>query len=513
MTPYSLRTRVPRTPPTQHPYAKKVKRERNAKRADIKDISAGRNQYKARVESHLKSSSNTPLLRKTPAKVIALYNFKGGVGKTSNVINLGATLAQTHRVLLVDADPQCNLTSFFAPPPEDDDEGEEDGTEDLDTSDPDDDLAEGPGDHDAAAVFGGAGPSSAGQSSSPAHFELSNNVAPTVITSTLHQDADRDFIPIEVLMSTIYQENRVENLYDLLSEVFVGTTKTPADLLPPSRLVSPVHDREGDFSAFHWETGELLLLQGSPNLLELNFYLEDNTPRREHVYKGAFRKLILATAEAVKADYVLVDLGPSVSALNRNFILSCDYILPPVAADFYSLASAHKLLTVIMKKMLDEHYDLCHPRRYHEPDDVMVKLGYTFNKHKPKLLPFIFTMLDAGATVNHVRKHDSKFIHTLNLVTSPKSEHVPPEVQALYHPANGGCMTLALMKNLGNIQQHAHHLGVPPVSLTKETLANLIGSRRNEEHPSKNLAFARLRYASFCTWLDSLPPRCGPNDH
>ena len=50
-------------------------------------------------------------------KSIAFINQKGGVGKTPSTINIGAGLARLgKKVLLVDSDPQANLTSSFGIP-------------------------------------------------------------------------------------------------------------------------------------------------------------------------------------------------------------------------------------------------------------------------------------------------------------------------------------------------------------------------------------------------------------
>ena len=46
-------------------------------------------------------------------KIISLFNNKGGVGKSTLAFHLSHILAEMgHKTLIIDLDPQCNLTVF-----------------------------------------------------------------------------------------------------------------------------------------------------------------------------------------------------------------------------------------------------------------------------------------------------------------------------------------------------------------------------------------------------------------
>ena len=66
------------------------------------------------VDDRKDSQLDLEALASASAFVIVLANHKGGVTKTTSTANLGACLAEAgHRVLLVDCDPQANLSEAF----------------------------------------------------------------------------------------------------------------------------------------------------------------------------------------------------------------------------------------------------------------------------------------------------------------------------------------------------------------------------------------------------------------
>lgn len=191
---------------------------------------------------------------------IALFNHKGGVSKTTTTFNLGWMLASKgNRVILVDSDPQCNLTGMAL--------GEE--TED--------------------------------------------------------------------------DEARIENIYNTRSNIKTGLA--PAFESQPRAIEAvdciPVQGRDGLFLLpGHVGFAEYEVTLGIAQQLSGSIQALKNLP-------GSITDLFEKTATKLNADYILIDMSPSLSAINQNLLMTSDFFLVPTTADFFSVMAIDSLAKVL----------------------------------------------------------------------------------------------------------------------------------------------------------------------
>lgn len=195
------------------------------------------------------------------ATKIALFNHKGGVSKTTTTFNLGWMLAQKgYRVILVDADPQCNLSGMIL------------------------------GFNDSLKL--------------------------------------EDF----------YNSGDINNIRDGLKPAFesmprileaVECTEVEGR---PNLLLLPGHIR---FAEYEVTLGISQELSGSIQALK-------NLP-------GSISYLLDRTAERYSADYILIDMSPSLSSINQNLMMISDYFIVPTSPDFYSVMAIDSLTTIFKR--------------------------------------------------------------------------------------------------------------------------------------------------------------------
>jgi cellulose biosynthesis protein BcsQ len=193
------------------------------------------------------------------AKRIALFNHKGGVSKTTTAFHLGWMLAEKgHRVVLVDADPQCNLTGL---------------------------------------VLGFRGPDEFDK-----FYELEPN----------------------------------RNIRDGLAPAFESQPRK----IEAIECV-PVGGRERLFLLpGHIRLSEYEVTLGIAQELSASLQPLQNLP-------GALAYLLDETAAKMAADYILIDLNPSLGAINQNLLMTSDYFIVPTTPDYFSLMAMHSLAHIL----------------------------------------------------------------------------------------------------------------------------------------------------------------------
>jgi cellulose biosynthesis protein BcsQ len=194
------------------------------------------------------------------AQKIALFNHKGGVSKTTTTFNLGWMLAaKGKRVILVDADPQCNLTGMAL--------GEQ--TED--------------------------------------------------------------------------DEERIQEIYNTTSNIKTGLA--PAFESQPKAIEAvdciPVQGQERLFLLpGHVGFAEYEVTLGIAQELSGSIQALKNLP-------GSINDLLEKTAAKFNADYILIDMSPSLGSINQNLLMISDFFLVPTTADFFSVMAIDSLAKVL----------------------------------------------------------------------------------------------------------------------------------------------------------------------
>ena len=61
---------------------------------------------------------------------------------------------------------------------------------------------------------------------------------------------------------------------------------------------------------------------------------------------GSISYLLAKTAEFHKAEYILIDMNPSLSSINQNILMTSDYFIVPTSPDYFSVMAIDSLATV-----------------------------------------------------------------------------------------------------------------------------------------------------------------------
>lgn len=132
----------------------------------------------------------------------------------------------------------------------------------------------------------------------------------------------------------------------------------------------------------------LYLLPGSFEITEfevqlgVSFQLSGSFSTMKHL-PGSFYYLIKKTAEKYKIDIVVIDLNPSLSAINQDIIISSDYFIIPTAPDFFSQMAIQSLSRVIptWERWAEQARELFQDSTYPLPLIKPKFLGFTINDY------------------------------------------------------------------------------------------------------------------------------------
>lgn len=138
--------------------------------------------------------------------------------------------------------------------------------------------------------------------------------------------------------STIYSAGGVRNIRDGLAPAF-ESRPTPVQAVTcdaiagqPNMFLIPGHIGLAEYEV---TLGIAQELSGSVITLR-------NLP-------GSLHHLFKITAAKYKADYIIVDMSPSLGPINQNLLMTSDFFLVPMAPDYFSVMATDSLASVLPK--------------------------------------------------------------------------------------------------------------------------------------------------------------------
>ena len=200
-----------------------------------------------------------------------------------------------------------------------------------------------------------------------------------------HRILSADFDPQSNLSSAFLTEEQLEPLWnddDSPNTVYkaIALLTKAGDIQKPELIeISP----------------ELFLLPGDMELSGLEGELSDNWPKsldEKNLYRP-FRMLaapwilMQEAAQKVEASMIIVDIGPSLGAINRSILIASDYVVIPLGADLFSLQGLKNLgptlrdWRIAWKKRLDNWK----APEFELPTGKMAPIGYLCQQYGVRL--------------------------------------------------------------------------------------------------------------------------------
>jgi cellulose biosynthesis protein BcsQ len=395
--------------------------------------------------------------------VIGIFNYKGGVGKTTTTMNLAVSLCKAHgrRVLIVDADPQCSTTLFFYP-------GQAYHRAELEAATPQVPLVDSDESEERVNV-----------AATPAVPEEE-----VVVPYTAEEMQHIDKKPVTVHIQRRREQRRSEQIDPRAAET--PEPNIVSALLPVFNNGSPLTDEAIKQIAAgcprllqHLLGDRLILLRGNSLIRKYQQQIGEATSLRHPCMRnnlGAFRALIHALAKELSVDVVLIDYGPSTDKLNEVFVMSCDYILPPCFPDEYSLSSMRSFMEALLpnwKHDLDKHVAVQRDYMKMEGNQTNdTRIAYPLCPRSPVLLSAIVTMYRRYA--EHIAEVPYDFVDRLNTLVLEhmrKLRALGIRCLCLRDENNKPCGALPLYRNLHGLHGICHAMSLPVTAFRHEDVA------------------------------------------